>query len=863
MRPHAPKASASSDSATQMELALLGIISLIGVAIVTFGAVNRPEVSPITISVDYWNVAAIFAALILSTSATLWQIVRTMKREATRIRTENAALQRRLLAAESIIKAEPQVLIYWEPGQPLSVVAHSLTSVPGLPENHRDLLRFGQWLQPAAASELKAGLDGLFGCGRAFNIVIKTRGDGYVEAEGHTAGGRAVLRLRDVVGHRRDLSRILTQHQALTRDVRASRAILDSLPSPIWLKNEHGAITWTNAAYNRAVESDGQSAASVSQLELLETRQRQAVDRAVSQGQPYRERLQLVIGGERKPHDIVVIPVEGGQASAALDITAAVQAQGELDRQSAAYERTLDQVATAVAIFGADRRLAYFNDAYQRLWQLDAVWLKSSPTENALLDSLRENARLPETGNYREWKAKFLGRVRATPSTQEDWHLPDGRALQVLAECRADGSITYLFVDQTERLALESRYNQQLKSQGETLDSLKEGVAVFGTDGRLKFNNAAFAAIWQLDSAVTQKQPHLDDLIGAFCALKGAQTEWAAISKAVTHYSDERSALDGTMTRTDDTVLAYAALPLPDGATLLTFTDITDAKRYERALVERNDALITADRLKNQFIGHVSYELRTPLTNIIGFSDFLSSPLVGTMNPKQCEYLNDITASSKTLLAIIDDILDLATIDAGALELKLAPVSVSGIIDAAIEGVRDRAIQAKLTIDIGQAEDALTFTADESRVRQVLYNLVSNAVGFSKIGDTIQITAWRHNGMMLFAVQDQGIGVPKDQQASIFGRFESRSRGSAHRGVGLGLSLVKSLVDLHGGTVEFTSDAGVGTRVVVAFPERATALITPAAPGSPAVNPASPLSVTAAALTTLAPVFIPGLPKAN
>ena len=190
--------------------------------------------------------------------------------------------------------------------------------------------------------------------------------------------------------------------------------------------------------------------------------------------------------------------------------------------------------------------------------------------------------------------------------------------------------------------------------------------------------------------------------------------------------------------------------PLPDGATLITFVDVTDTKRYEQTLIERNEALVAADRLKSQFISHVSYELRTPLTNIIGFSELLSSPRTGELNSKQREYLNDISASSRTLLAIINDILDLATIDAGALELKLAPVKVAGVVDTAVLGVRDRASRARLNLDIRIAEDAVEFIADEARVRQVLYNLLANAIGFSKPADTISVSCvarGRHDGV--------------------------------------------------------------------------------------------------------------------
>jgi signal transduction histidine kinase len=830
-----------------LELALLGGVSLVTVVILMAGIINKSEAHAASAAVEAGNVVAIFGALLLVTTATVWQVVRGVKRDANIIRHENAALHHRLLGTESIIKAEPQVLIYWEPGQHLAVVTHTLTTVAGLPESNRDLLRFGQWLELAAAEELKSGLDALFGEGKSFNVIVKTRAGGYLEAEGRTAGGRAVLRMRDVIGHKRDLSRLLNHHQALMHDVRASRAILDSLPSPVWIKGNDGRISWVNSAYRRAVDADSNAEITERQIELLESRQRAAVERGVAQGAPYRERLQLVIGGERKPHELVVLPIQGGQAGAALDITDVEQAQGELDRQSAAYEGTLDKVATAVAIFGPDRRLVYFNDAYQRLWQIDAAWLRTTPIENAVLDRLREDARLPEAVNYREWKAKFLAKVRATPSSEEQWHLPDGRTLQVLAESRADGSITYLFVDQTERFAMESRFNQQIKSQRETLDSLKEGVAVFGTDGRMKFLNAAFATIWNLDDTLADKKPHLDEMIARVSASHGPNETWARIAEAVTHYRDQRAPLEGQMIRADNMMLAYAALPLPDGATLLTFADITDAKRYERTLVERNEALIAADRLKNKFIGHVSYELRTPLQNITGFGEFLSDPMVGPLNPKQREYLSAITTSSNTLMAIINDILVLASIDAGALELELSQVLVGNVIDAAIEGVRDRAVQAKLTLDIGQADDAIAFTADETRVRQVLYNLVSNAVGFSKKGDTIQITAWRQDGMMKFSVEDQGVGIPREQQDRVFERFESRSQGSNHRGAGLGLSIVQSLVDLHGGKVAITSKTGEGTRVVVAFPERGEGVVMPDL--KPSLGGPSPLP----------PVFIPGL----
>ena len=750
----------------------------------------------------------------------VWHMTSSARREARYAKAESLQLRRNLAAADAIIRAEPQVLIFWEQGQAVRIVAHTLTGVAGLPEHQAEILRFGQWLEAAGAHNLKAALDQLFSNGRSFNLILKTIAGGTVEAEGRAAGGRAVLRLKDISGYKADLSGILEKHAALARDIRSSRALLNTLPMPVWLRGQDGRLNWVNSAYVTAVDAQNEIEVLERQIELLESRQRKLVAKSIADGASYKARVHLVAGGERKPHDIVVLPIEDVSAGAAIDVTAIENVQGELERQIGAYDRTLDRVETAVAIFNRDQQLVFFNEAYHKLWQLDPVWLKSRPTDSAILDRLREQGKLPPVVSYRDWKAKVLACYQTGAELEDGWHLTDGRILHVMAEQRPDGGVTYLFADQTERLSLESRYNALIDVQRETLDSLKEGVAVFGTDGRLKLFNVAFHSIWRVAARKLAEFPHVEDVIGQISSLHGDIETWSAIVSAVTTFQ-EREPFAGQMLRSDQRVIDYALMPLPDGATLLTFADVTDAKNAERALVERNEALVAADRLKTQFIGHISYELRTPLTNIIGFTELLASPFMGDLSDKQREYVADIMSSSKTLLAIIDDILDLATIDAGSLELKLAPVGVRTVIDSAILGIRERAIRSRLTIDIAVADNVSEFMADEARMRQVLYNLLSNAVGFSKAGETVHLTCWREHGQILFRVEDSGVGIPKDQIGRVFQRFESRSQGSKHRGAGLGLSIVKSLIELHGGTIDIHSEESQGTAVTVAIPERA------------------------------------------
>ena len=480
--------------------------------------------------------------------------------------------------------------------------------------------------------------------------------------------------------------------------------------------------------------------------------------------------------------------------------------------------RSFDRLATAFAVFDADQRLAHFNQAYVELWQLEAEWLGSHPRDGEILDRLRQARSLPEKADYREWKRSWLLAYGSNTQKEDQWHLPDGRTLHVIADSAAEAGVTYLYENVTERLALESRYNALIHVQSETLDTLREGVAVFAANGRLRLHNRAFAAIWRLAPVELSGEPHIDEIIACCSPLYDEPKEWECTKAAVTAIFAERHPYESQFDRPDGTVVACAALPLPDGGTLLTYNDVTDSKRVERALIERNEALEAAGRVKSAFVSHVSYELRTPLTNIIGFSELLASPNTGALGDKQREYLNDIRASGQTLLAIIDDILDLATIDAGTFELKLTRVKARGVIEAAVLGLRERLKQNRIELGIEIEAGIDEFVADGPRITQILYNLLSNAIGFSPTGGKILLSCRGEDDMVAFTVEDEGCGIPEEFQSAAFERFESRSNGSGHRGAGLGLSIVKSLVELHGGTVMLASTPGRGTQIRAVLP---------------------------------------------
>jgi signal transduction histidine kinase len=523
--------------------------------------------------------------------------------------------------------------------------------------------------------------------------------------------------------------------------------------------------------------------------------------------------------------EIVDTPAGSGSVGMAADISELEYLRSNLAQLTEAHQRTLDQLSTAVAIFDGAKRLVFYNIAYRQLWALDQSWLDEKPTDAEVLDRLRAARLLPEQADYRTWKAELLRAYLSLDTRQDNWYLPDGRTLRVVISPNAQGGVTYLFDDVTERYRLVSQFNASMRVQNETLDTLKEGVAVFGSDGRLKLFNPAFAALWALGPADLEGQPHID-LVAQLCAPLFADEEsWAALRGAVAGLPDLRVGFERRLSRRDGSVLDCAAAPLPDGATLLTFIDTTASVNIERALTERNQALsernqalTDAEKLRNDFVHHVSYELRSPLTNIIGFIQLLDDPAIGPLNAKQREYAGYAMKSSSALLALIDDILDLASIDADAMELVLEKIDIAQIIQAAADDVRDRLAEASLSLQIAMSENIGSFTADEKRIRQILFNLLTNAIGFSSPGQTIGLSAARKDGKITLSVADQGSGILPEIREHVFDRFKTYTSGSRHRGAGLGLSIVRSFVELHGGRVEIDSVPGKATSVTCIFP---------------------------------------------
>ncbi|HEY4981706.1 MAG TPA: PAS-domain containing protein [Pseudolabrys sp.] len=784
----------------------LGVVDALHRAVTALG---RQEIATLTLTLGLLCFAVLATIVLVRTR-------KAAERVETVARDEVMALHTEIDRLKTLLLSEPQVLVEWSAAtdEPEILGDTGIVMPGGVPGR---VLAFGSWLEPAAAQRMEHAVETLRSDGRGFVMTLTTTTKCPIEAEGRAVGGRAVLRLRDVSGIERELMDLAARHDKRMSDVETMQALLDSLPAPAWARDERGRLIFVNSAYARAVEAADSTDAVARELELLDRAARDELTRARTTGERYAGRLPAIAAGERRIFDVVDAPTGAGSAGMAIDRTEVEAMRAELARMIEAHRRVLDQLATGVAIFNVDRKLIFYNTAFRSLFELDAGLLDQTPTDSAVLETLRADRKLPEEQDFRQWKQQLYEAYRAVEPQEHMWHLPDGRTLRVVTTPNPEGGVTYLYDDVTERLDMRRRYEALIKVQSETLDHLAEAVAVFGSDGRVRLHNPAFQRMWKLAPEALDQHPHIEAVTAWSQALHDDNTVWRSLRAAVTAI-DNRDPIVARIERRDGMMIDMTTMPLPDGATLVTFQDVSDTVNVERALRERNEALETADGIKIEFVHHVSYELRSPLTNIIGFANLLGDSAFGPLTDKQREYLGYITVSTNALLAIINNILDLATIDAGAMSLNLGEVDIRASMEAAAEGVLDRLVKNNLKLDISTATGIGSFTADERRLRQILFNLLSNAVGFSPAGETVTLAAERRADAVVFTVTDRGPGIPPDAKDKVFDWFETDSMGSQHRGTGLGLSLVRSFVELHGGSVTIDSAVGRGTTVTCEFP---------------------------------------------
>ena len=347
-----------------------------------------------------------------------------------------------------------------------------------------------------------------------------------------------------------------------------------------------------------------------------------------------------------------------------------------LDKQNETNLQLMNRLNSPVAIFGQDQSLVFFNSAFESFSMLTYEYLNNKPTESEILDSMRQKEILPYQANFQEWKKKQLNIYETLNDREQWWYLQDGRTLRLLSQPNPMGGVTHIFENHTERLALENEAKLLSEIQKQTIDSLSEGIVLFGIDGKIKLHNPKFTELWQIE----------DSLVGmhvrSFMKIIEKSEILDEIYTNIVSSGVDRREHSNILNCENNKIIYYQSSILPDRSILYTFTDITDSKKIEEALIEKNSALAQADNIKTSFMNNISHELRAPLQNIIGFSELIEETHNNSVMDQQIsDYIKDIKKSGNELHHQINQILEITALESGNIESEYQKINGNEIIE--------------------------------------------------------------------------------------------------------------------------------------------------------------------------------------
>ena len=763
----------------------------------------------------------VIAVLVLAVPLVMW-----LGKRLSQLEIENAHLATEAEQGKQILAAAPDGLFLWNHAQGRQQCSRRLAVLLGLEAGtgatFKDVL--AKFADPEARA-LNAAVDTLHRKGTSFDILLRL-GTRTLQATGTRASNLDGNPLDDMMWMRdathAPRAAVPEQRPGDAEALDHFHQLFDSLPLPVWIRDGGGNVAFSNRA-------DTHVAASRLSAPLAE----QARVKSQSVSEPF------TIEQDGEPTDFEVTEVPGRGWSGTIGFAMERPSNGpahvirDPDARDLNRDQVLENLSTAIAIFGPNRRLVFSNSAYAELWRFDPEWLADEPSFSEILDRLRERRQIPEVADFRAFKEEQAALFNTLERPAETLlHLPDGRTLRAITAPHAPNGLVLSYEDVSDRLDLERSFKTLNAVQRETLDNLFEGLAVFGSDGRLKLSNPAFSALWNFSETILSGEPHMSDVLNATRPLTAGIETWddeqwrAYVSSQVAHFTARQSS-GGRLHLANGTILEFSSVPLPDGAVLLSYLDVSDSARVEAALRQRAEALDQANRLKSEFIANVSYEVRTPLTTLRGFADILAQEFFGKLNDRQKEYCQGIQDSAEGLTNVINDILDMASIEAGMMTLELDTVEIHSMLASVLNLINERARRKALDIEFDCPSDIGWIVADEKRLKQVLFYLLSNAVNVSPPQSAVTLEARRDGAKDDAAVRFKVIShtvTPGDtEQLEIFTGLSSPAGSDGNSspvqmGAGLGLTLVQRFVELHGGTVDVTSPKGRGTTITCRLP---------------------------------------------
>lgn len=689
----------------------------------------------------------------------------------------------------------------------------------------------GRGLDEVQLSQLAGAVRTAQKTGAPFRLSLRPRGgDTTLAVRGHLAdpevspGGSALAWFFDFSDSEDELRKLRAEAARARSDFAGLAGLIEAAPMPMWFRGPDRRLQIVNSAYCAAVGTSDAEKVVAGQIELVEPvdglSAAQIAAQAQVRGGPIERIASVTIGGARRAMRIIDQPLgEEGVAGYAVDIEELEEQTRQFHRFRAAHRDMLDTLSAGIAQFDEKRNLVFANQPFLRIFSIPPAWVADAPPFDRVLDRMRDGGRLPEVRDFPEWRRERQGWFLAVEPREEAWHLKDGTHLRVVGQPMPDGGLLMIFEDRTEQLQLSATRDTLLRTRTATFDNLFESIAVFSPDGKLQIWNRRFTADWGLEEAFLDTHPRVDILLNRVARKLARPAQVGLIGQVISAATLERKSRTGKIALAGGRFLEFAGVPLPDGNGLLIVLDITDSQKAQAALRERNEALTEADAIKTRFIANMSYEFRTPLTSIGGFAELLQSGIAGELPEQAKEYVAAILASVERLGAQIENVLDLTQSEAGTLPLAMEPVELFPLLTDVVNERSERIAVAKLTLDLRGDKSVGTVTGDARRLKRAFGQLVDNAIAATDEGGRILVEASRLKKGARVVVSDNGHGMePAVLVRAMEGLKVSADGKTVQRRQGLGLPLVRQLVEAHGGRLELVSEPGEGTSAIVTLP---------------------------------------------
>lgn len=668
--------------------------------------------------------------------------------------------------------------------------------------------------------------------GRDLNIAIAVRGSlrrlmikGQRAPLALNAPGGVILWVFDATESQAEIARLEAEGAAFRAAFDALTGLIEAAPLPMWYRGTDLRLSMVNSAYVEAVEAANAEDAVDRGLELVEGSgiggPLAGAVAARDSGEPQARGMPATIHGARRMLRVYDVPLPtGGVAGFAVDVEDLEQARAGAKRFAEAQRAMLDRLSAGVAQFAPDRTLVFCNQPFRRLFAMRSEWIADRPEFERVLERMREANRLPEVRDFPGWKAERRDWFVATgEAIEEAWLLPSGVHLRVVAHPLPDGGLLLIFEDRTEQVQLASARDTLLRVRTATFDNLSEALGVFATDGRLQLWNNRFRTIWGFEDEFLSGHPRVDALAEAGSRRLVDPERARLLGDLVRAATVERQQRGGELAFADGRYFEFGAVPLPDGNGLLTMLDVSDNRRIQRALSDRNEALEAADRIKTAFVAHMSYELRTPLTSISGFAEMLHEGYAGKLTKQADGYVAAILESVARLGALVDDVLDLTRNDGDAPPLERSDVDLAALARSAAETIEPLAKAKQIDFAIEVAPSTGSVKGDGRRLRQALENLLRHAVAETHASGRVLLHADGSLDRARIVVSDNGAGMDAEAVAHAFDRFARPGiTQDGERALGLGLPLARQFVEAHGGTIDLVSEPGEGSLITVELP---------------------------------------------